>query len=93
MYFIVYCLFMLRARKDIWKNCWVKESKIVRPAIPQLLDLCIEQIFSSGVNFFNEEIPESIKHYMSLIYLNYNICHFCNNATNCLIPGGYFIFW
>ncbi|XP_050438124.1 uncharacterized protein LOC126844199 [Adelges cooleyi] len=75
-----------RARKDVWKNYWIKEP-ISRPIMPSLLDLSIEKIFSSGVNFFNEEIPESLKHYMSLVYLNYNICNYCNVATNCLIPG------
>lgn len=59
----------------------------MRPSVPNLLDLCAEQVFSSGINFFHEEIPESLKYYMSLIYLNYNICNFCNVATNCLKSG------
>lgn len=76
-----------RVRKEIWKNYWIKKDTHTRPVVPSLLDISVEKIFSSGINFFNEEIPESLKHYMSLIYLNYNICNFCNVATDCSKPG------
>ncbi|XP_001945717.2 uncharacterized protein LOC100162005 [Acyrthosiphon pisum] len=76
-----------RARKEIWKNYWIRGEAGSRPAVSSLLDICVEKIFSSGINFFNEEIPESLKHYMSLTYLNYNICNFCNVATDCSKPG------
>lgn len=78
---------MYRIRKEIWKNYWIKEEQCLKPPIESLLDISIEQIFSSGINFFNEEIPESLKHYMSFIYLNYNICNNCNIATECSKPG------
>lgn len=76
-----------RVRKEIWKNYWIKKDTNARPIVPSLLDISVEKIFSSGINFFNEEIPESLKHYMSLTYLNYNICNFCNVATDCSKPG------
>lgn len=83
-YFIVY---IFRVRKEIWKNYWIRGDSSPKPVFPSLLDRCVEKIFSSGVNFFNEEIPESLKHYMSLTYLNYNVCNFCNVATDCSKPG------
>lgn len=86
-YYIFIC--NCRARKEIWKNHWIRGETGSKPAVSSLLDICVEQIFSSGINFFNQEIPESLKHYMSLIYLNYNICNFCNVATNCSKPGYY----
>jgi len=76
-----------RVRKEIWKNNWIRGETGSRPAIPSLLDLSVEKMFSTGINFFEEEIPESLKNYMSLTYLNYNICNFCNIATDCTIPG------
>lgn len=77
---------MCRVRKEIWKNYWIGEAGS-RPPIQSLLDLSVEKIFSSGINFFSEEIPESLKYYMSLTYLNYNICNFCNVATHSSKPG------
>lgn len=82
LYFYVY-----RVRKEIWKNHWIRGTAGPRSEFPSLLDICVEKIFSSGINFFKEEIPESLKHYMSLIYLNYNICNFCNVATDSSKPG------
>lgn len=86
----LYCIYTVnfyRVRKEIWKNYWIRGEVGSRPVLPSLLDLCTEKIFSSPINFFNEEIPESLKHYMSLTYLNYNICNFCNVATDCSKPG------
>lgn len=57
-----------------------------------LLDICVENIFSREINFFNEELPESLKQYMSQKYLNYNICNFCNVATDCSKPGNLYNF-
>lgn len=87
---ILMCCNLFRVRKEIWKNYWIREETHSSPAPKTLLDLSVEKIFSIGVNFFNEEIPESLKHYMSLTYLNYNICYFCNTATDWSKPG-YFL--
>lgn len=87
--FVYLFLTYRRARKEIWKNYWIRGEAGSRPAVLSLLDISVEKIFSSGINFFNEEIPESLKHYMSLTYLNYNICNFCNVATDCSKPGYY----
>lgn len=78
---------MFRVQKEIWKNYWIKEERYSKPPVQSLLDLSVEKIFSSGINFFNEEIPESLKHYMSLTYLNYNVCNHCNTATDYSKPG------
>lgn len=76
-----------RVRHEIWKNSWIRGEPEPRPTILPLMDLSIEKIFSSGINFFNEDIPESLKYYMSLTYLSYNICNFCNKATYWSILG------
>lgn len=83
----IYSVIFYRVRKEIWKNYWIRGEVGSRPATLSLLDLCAEKVFSSAINFFDEEIPESLKHYMSLTYLNYNICNFCNVATDCSKPG------
>jgi len=86
---LIHCNFF-RVRKEIWKNYWIREETQSKPGFKTLLDLSVEKVFSSGINFFNEEIPESLKHYMSLTYLNYNICYFCNIATDCSKPGYFY---